>query len=83
VVLTFGLKNAQAARIEPEVGALSSLADETVRVSPQRTTAYYLIATGPDGKTTQKVTFVNVTPRRPPRLNPPALVPAEHQTPHK
>jgi hypothetical protein len=84
VVLTFRLDNAKAARIEPEVGALSSLVSGTVNVSPQKPTEYFLIATGPDGKTTRKVAFVNVTPSppRPPRFNPPALVPTGHQTLH-
>ena len=34
-VLTFRLKNAQAARIEPEVGALPSLTAGTVGVNPR------------------------------------------------
>jgi hypothetical protein len=66
--LTFRFKNAHAARIEPEVGALPSLAAGTVGVNPREPTTYSLVATGADGRVARQTVFINV--RRPPRPYP-------------
>jgi hypothetical protein len=60
VSLCYGVTNARQARIEPEVGEVRPLEKECVRVAPSRTTAYTLIAVGPDGRETRSRAMVQV-----------------------
>jgi WD40 repeat protein len=62
--LCYGVTNARAARIEPDVGEIKPSEKDCVYIQPKQTTTYTLTATGLDGKAvTQRFTLQVRTPR--------------------
>ncbi len=49
--MCYGVENARAVRIEPEVEKLKPAWNRCFDVSPRQTTMYRLVATGPDDST--------------------------------
>ncbi|MGE0130708.1 MAG: hypothetical protein AB7U82_21725 [Blastocatellales bacterium] len=63
--LCYGVTNARAARIEPDVGEIKPSEKDCVYIQPKQTTTYTLTATGLDGKAeTQRFTLRVGTPRK-------------------
>ena len=75
VTLCYGVENAVSVRVEPPVEPLKPGYHRCFQATPDRSTAYRLVAEGPDGSTaTQSVEVgVRARPKAPP---PPAPVPA-------
>ncbi|HET9360835.1 MAG TPA: choice-of-anchor D domain-containing protein, partial [Vicinamibacterales bacterium] len=73
--LCYAVKGATSARIEPGVGPVKPLPNQTcVRVSPVRTTEYVLMADNADGAGVKRsVTFVVTSPQRLQQPPPPAV----------
>lgn len=62
VQLCYELVDANAASIEPSVGALTDKTKSCLNVEPTQTTSYTLFATGADGRTVSRQLKVDVAP---------------------
>jgi hypothetical protein len=65
VLVCYGVRNASAVRIEPAVEQLSPSLNRCIRVEPERTTTYRLIARGEDGSEAAESFTVTVKPAKP------------------
>lgn len=65
--LCYGVENARAVRLEPEVQAIEPSMNRCISVAPERTTTFRLIAQGKDAGEVSESLTVNVSPA-PPRI---------------